>query len=529
MTQTERNPRSRTQDDTSNANPKLDKFHLFRYLPYDLRHSIYVLATPRRVVRVEEGPVNPKEKRAWAEQDYESYFDYAFEKFYKEMLVEMQLPKLHPDLAAFAHNWRHRIPWASYNSRHKQTCLEAYGFTSNQPLHEPWQPSEETPRIPTDWLVDYPELAFELTRKSCLYSDAEIPVFLHVCSESRQALVNWGYRLFFATRTTGPRTWFHPGRDRLCIPHTVECFPRTDDRDYGSGLPGEAHTPYPCPEPGLLLSGCHWDIGQYRVDDLKQVKNVILERPSTGTDQNKLANKIQSILPLLSGLDELLLEDWGLEEFGYWLYPFRGSHAVEVKTPASSVACIPVEDIDAIGYAFWERSRPVDEDRLGPLCYTGYRNSDFNEYLTSPSRSQPYHVAYAEGVKARLLTWRSELTTAQAQKPRIPTIVHVNICPDSCSEIYMSNRHRFWEALKSLSDEQIQEPDFRAKFSQQMNDCPPPFRIKWRDLDWGVEWPETVETARLIDSRAIDWHMEGTLQAWYLNHSEIPEPNFVKL
>ncbi|RKL46404.1 hypothetical protein BFJ70_g2896 [Fusarium oxysporum] len=529
MTQNERNPRSRGQDDMSTAKPKLDTFHLFEYLPYDLRHSIYVLATPRRVVRVEEGPVNPKEKRAWAEQDYESYFDYAFENFYKEMLVEMQVPKLHPDLAAFAHNWRHRIPWASYNSRHKQTCLEAYGFTSNQPLHEPWQPSEETPRIPTDWLVDYPELAFELTRKSCLYSDAEIPVFLHVCSESRQALVNWGYRLFFATRTTGPRTWFHPGRDRLCIPHTVESFPRTDDRDYGSGLPGEAHTPYPCPEPGLLLSGCQWDIGQYRVDDLKQVKNVILERPSTGTDQDKLANKIQSILPLLSDLDELLLEDWGLEEFGYWLYPFRGSHAVEVKTPASSVACIPVEDIDAIGYAFWERSRPVDEDRLGPLCYTGYRNSYFNEYLTSPSRSQPYHVAYAEGVKARLLTWRSELTTAQAQKPRVPTIVHVNICPESCSDMYMINRHKFWKALKSLDDKGVQEPDFREKFSKQMNDCPPPFRIKWRDLDWGVEWPETVGIARLTDARAIDWLSEGTLQAWYLNRLDIPEPQFIKL
>ncbi|KAG5752793.1 hypothetical protein H9Q70_004601 [Fusarium xylarioides] len=526
MSQTGRNSRSGAQDDASNT--KLDKFHLFRFLPYDLRHSIYILATPQRVVRVEEGPVNPKEKRAWIDQDYESYFDYAFEKFYKEMLVNMPVPKLHPDLVAFAHNWRHRIPWDSYNGReYKQARLEAYGFTSSQPLYEPWQPSEETPRIPTDWLVDYPELAFELSRKSSLYSDAEIPAFLHVCSESRQVLVKWGYQLFFATRTTGPRTWFHPSRDRLYIPYTVETFPRTYDSDYGSGLPGEARTPYPCPEPGLILSGCHWDIGQYRVDDLKQVKNVILESPSIGKDQDKLVAELQSLLPLLSGLDELFLEDWGLEEFWDWFNPFRGSHAAEVKTPASSVACIPVEDIDAIGYAFWERSRPNDGNRLGPLCYTGYRNSDFNEYLESPNRSQSYHVAHAASVRARLLQWKSEL--AEAQKPRIPTICHVNICPDSYAKIYMANRHRSWEALTSLHPMQVQDLDFQEKFSMQMSDCPPPFRIKWGQLDWDRDWPDTVEIARLTDANGIDWYMEGTLQAWYLRRFSIPEPQCIEL
>ncbi|KAF5590029.1 hypothetical protein FPANT_6121 [Fusarium pseudoanthophilum] len=529
MTQTERNSRYRAHN-TFSAKPKLDKFHLFPFLPYDLRHSIYILATPRRVVRVEEGPVNPKENRAWVDQGYESYFDYAFEKFYEEMLVDISLPltKLHPDLAAFAHNWRHRLPWESYNRRPKQTCLEAYGFTSNQPAYEPWKPSEETPRIPTDLLVDYPELAFELTRKSAFYSDAEIPAFLHVCSESRQVLVKWGYRLFFATRTTGPRTWFHPGRDRLYIPHTIETFPRTYDSDYGSGLPGEARTPYPCPEPGLILSGCHWDIGQYRVDDLKQVENVILGSPSTGKDQDKLVGELQSLLPLLSGLNQLFLEDWGLEEFWDWFDPIPGLHAVEVKIPASAVICIPVEDIDAIGYAFWERSPPNEDNRLGPLCYTGYRNSDFNQYLENPSRSQPYHEIHAESVKARLHEWRSELTS-QAQKPQIPTICHVNICPDSLSRIYMANRHRFWKAITSLHDMQVQDLDFRQKFSMQMRDCPRPFRINWRQLDWDHDWPDTVEVARLTDANGIDWHMEGTLQAWYLRRFPIPEPQFVEL
>ncbi|CCT70433.1 uncharacterized protein FFUJ_06406 [Fusarium fujikuroi IMI 58289] len=527
MTQTDRNPRFRVQDDASNTKPKLENFHLFRFLPYDLRHTIYILATPPRVVRVEEGPVNPKEKRAWIDQDYESYFDYAFENFYKEKLVKMPVPKLHPDLAAFAHNWRHRIPWDSYNRQYKQTCLETYGFTSNSPVYEPWQPSEETPRIPTDWLVDFPELAFELTRKCALYSDAEIPVFLHVCSESRQALVNWGYRLFFATRTTSPRIWFHPERDRLYIPHTVETFPRAYDRYYGSGLPGEAHTPYPCPEYSLLLSGCHWDIGQYRVDDLKKVRNVILESPSTGKDQDALIRELQSLLPLLSGLNELLLENWGLEEFGDWFYPFRGSHTVEVKTPASSVACIPVEDIDAIGYAFWERSRANDDNRLGPLCYTGYRNSDFNEFLENPSRSQSYHVAHAEAVKTELLEWKSDLATSK--KPRIPTICHVNICPDSFSKVYLANRHRFWKALESLDHMQVQDLDFREKFSLRMSNCPPPFRIHWRQLDWDRDWPDTVEIARLTDAMGIDWYTEGTLQAWYLTRFEVPEPQCIEL
>ncbi|KAF5611225.1 uncharacterized protein FSUBG_2504 [Fusarium subglutinans] len=519
MTQTKRNPFRRAPD----------TFHMFKYLPYDLRHEIYILATPRRVVRVEEGPVNPKEKRAWAEQNHESYFDYAFEKFYKQMLVKMPLLKLHPDLVAFAHNWRHRIPWESHNHQYKQTRLESYGFTSSQPLYEPWKPSEKTPRIPTDWLVDYPELAFELTRESSLYSDAEIPAFLHVCSESRQVLVNWGYRLFFATRTTGPRTWFHPGQDRLYIPYTMEAFPRTYDSDYGSDLPGEARTPYPCPEPGLLLSGCHWDIGQYRVDDLKQVKSVILESPSRVKDEEKLAGDLQSILPLLSGLNEILLETWGLEDFWDWFNPFRGSHDVEAKTPASSVACIPVEDIDAIGYAFWERSRPNDDNRLGPLSYTGYRNSEFNVYLENPSRSKSYHVAHAEAVKARLLQWKSELATPLARKLRVPIIRHVNLCPDSYSEVYMANRHRFWEAITSLHHMQVQDLDFREKFSLQMSDCPPPFRINWRQLDWDSDWPDTVQMSRLTHALAIDWYPEGTLQAWYLRGFEIPEPRCIEL
>ncbi|KAF4427924.1 hypothetical protein F53441_14074 [Fusarium austroafricanum] len=507
----------------------LQIFHLFTKLPYDLRRSIYILATPRRVVRVEEGPVDVKEKHTWFDEGYDSYFDYAFEKFYEQMAANGPNfnVKLHPDLASFAHNWRHHIPWSSYNRPYTQTSLDMYGFTSSRPLYEPWAPSKDVPRIPTDWLVDFPELAFALTRKSCLYSEAEIPVFLHVCVESRQTLMAWGYRLLFSTRTVGPRTWFHPGRDRLYIPYHIDEFPREVESRYHSSNVAEIITPYPVFRPGLLLSGCYWDIGQYSVQDLRQVKSIVLGSPGNYSDMENLIQDLQSILLLLSGLEELLLEGWSLEDFYYWFQKVPGSPSVSERTPASCVACIPVEDIDAIGYAFWERDYWYE----GPiqLPYTGYANNYFNRHKTRPLEVTSYHSAHADAIKDRLLG--SDLVTAQGRRPPIPiTIRHVNLCPDSCSELYKTGRRRLWEALESLDDDQIRKPDFMRKFSQGMDDCQSPFKVEWRSPGYGAEeWPELIERISLMDAEEIMRTPDGMLQGWYLNRFKIPEPQSTEI
>ncbi|KAF4949995.1 hypothetical protein FSARC_13314 [Fusarium sarcochroum] len=502
-----------------------ETFHRFTHLPYDLRHYIYALATPCRIVRVEEGPVNVKEKGIWHENYYDSYFHYAFEQFCKQMLEDAPTfnIKLHPDLACFAHNWRHRIPWSAHNHPYQQKRLDAYGFTSSLPFHEPWQASTDVPLIPTDWLIDYPELAFELTRKCCLYGHAEIPVFLHVCIESRQALIRWGYRLFFSTRTAGPRTWFHPGRDSLYIPYQNIVFPR--DREYRSRLRDQTPipTPYPCIKPGMLLSGCHWDIGQYSVQDLKEVKYLILGTRSRW-DEGELAGCLENILPLISNLEELLLEDWSLQDFVSWFDKIEGSPCVETST-ASSVACIPAEDIDAIGCFYWTRGDAYNDPP--PMSFTGHSNARFNRFKTLSSNS--YHEAQANALEAQLLRWSSTSTTAQDQELRIPTIRHVHLCPESCSKLFTTSRHGLWKALQSLDSDYIRQPDFRTKFLTT-NDFQPPFNIQWRDIEHQQrEWPELIEFVRSLGVEAAstnwaEWSDQSILQAWYLNRFAIAEP-----
>ncbi|XDG05490.1 hypothetical protein ABKA04_005105 [Annulohypoxylon sp. FPYF3050] len=179
------------------------KFHLFNLLPPELRREIYILATPPRVVNVQEVGACSE---AWYER---------LEKFAETCRTTLIQFRLHPDLAYFAHNWRPSI--ASKLRSHNQLPLEAYGFTSTKGRYQPWIPTDDTPEIPSTWLASHPDTAWAMTRDASLYSPAPIPPFLHVCSESREMLKKYGYQLAFGTRTDEPHTWFHFERDILSI------------------------------------------------------------------------------------------------------------------------------------------------------------------------------------------------------------------------------------------------------------------------------------------------------------------------
>ncbi|SPJ72821.1 uncharacterized protein FTOL_02550 [Fusarium torulosum] len=487
-----------------------DTFHRFIDLPYDIRYNIYILATPPRVVRLEEGPLDPTERKLWCD-NYDSYFDYAYEKFCKELTLDDSPNlnfKLHPDIAHFAHNWWPQLrSWSS-----TQQSLDAYGFTSSRPAYEPWKPSKDTPRIPTEWLIDSPELAFVLTRNFCLYSHAEIPVFLHVCVESRQALIEWGYRLFFSTRTAGPRTWFNPARDRLYIPFEFREFPRKDNEHASNQLPSIY--------PNALFSGSCWDIGLYTVQDLKAIKKVILGAPGMIEDQD-LAYWVEKILPLLSNVEELFLEDWSLYDFEDWFDRRPGAPISPFHT-AASIHCIPVEDIDVVGSVFWSSVGPYEQRK--PNCYVGDLIDHFRPFKATSSES--YHATKAKELEAELLEWKYTSKIAQKVDARIPTIRHVNLVPDACAELYLNSRHGLWKAISSLTDEEIREPNFRERFLE-MNVFPLPFNIQWRSVeDYHLGWLELLDemqrSAEELTDPVTDMHR---LQAWYImNRLKFTEP-----
>ncbi|KAH6666017.1 hypothetical protein B0J14DRAFT_660150 [Halenospora varia] len=269
----------------------------FRRLPFEIRREIYLLATEPRFVEVKE--------------HIEQEFDDFVEEFKSQPL---QIQSLHPSLTYFAHNWKDHIPTTiassrinpynhhGYNNntyhqyinphqprwREQQTTLDMYGFTTRKKIPQPWVPSDETPEIPLHWLIDHPEVAWELTRESFLYSSTPIPPLLHTCVESRQALKDYGYELAFRTRTSGPRTWF--------------CF-RDDVLFLGKTHPDES------PLSWLLSPGV--DIGQYNQQDLVRIQGLALKADWAGILNTEETGILLRSIPFLTELFlvEMVLDD----------------------------------------------------------------------------------------------------------------------------------------------------------------------------------------------------------------------------
>lgn len=233
-------------------------FHLFCCLPPEIRIEIYLLATPPRFVHVQEGLVDH------------------YEEFVHHFKTSAFSLELHPSLTHFAHNWRNcllpfgdRPPGApgidflrDYPTP-AQSSLERYGFTSSKPPpRQPWPATPHTPALPLRWLLNQPDLAWYFTRKSYLYSRAPIPPLLHTCSESRDALVRHGYRLAFASRTHGPRTWFHFDRDALHL--------NPIHWDSGQEITGDVLYE------ADLMCRFRYSVAQFLPEDLLRVRNLSL-------------------------------------------------------------------------------------------------------------------------------------------------------------------------------------------------------------------------------------------------------------
>lgn len=277
------------------------KFHLFNLLPPELRREIYILATPPRVVNVQEVGAY---SGAWYER---------LEKFTETCRTTLIQFRLHPDLAYFADNWRPSI--TSKLRSHNQLPLEAYGFTSTKGPYQPWIPTDDTPDIPSTWLASHPDTAWTMTRDASLYSPAPIPPLLHVCSESREMLKKYGYQLAFDTRTDEPHTWFHFERDILSI------------RFVSSALPN-------------VLVNEGWDIGLFRPVDLLRVKRLAIKNGFQTVARNGdwIISDTSRMMRLVPNLKDLFFVVWDPDDVVH--------NTDEPINPRDHHICIPVDELD---------------------------------------------------------------------------------------------------------------------------------------------------------------------------------------
>ena len=89
---------------------------------------------------------------------------------------------------------------------------------------QPWEPTPETPEIPLTWLAGEPRVAFEMQRKTHMYTRMAIPALLHTCVESRQTLMNLGHELAFGTRSAAPRVWFPSWKGHTVSGNALRCM-----------------------------------------------------------------------------------------------------------------------------------------------------------------------------------------------------------------------------------------------------------------------------------------------------------------
>lgn len=411
------------------------RFHCFRALPYELRREIYVLSTPPRLVPILENfPLSPEGQRRWEDDDegLDKKF-FAYESFAQSLgsgNLQFRM-QLHPELTYFARNWRTQLALPPVS--HKQTQLEKYGFTSSKPAYQPWPYTPETPEIPMDWLARHPEIAYELCRDSWFYSGAPIPAFLHVCVESRQALMEWGYQLAFGTRSYGPRTWFHFERDTLQISKI--------NLDHLDSLQSQPH-----PNCGTLLSGCQYNFGQLDCTSLQSVKRLVV--PVAGGHHWEISKDLVNVISLLPNLSDIFLEEWNADDLIEWFVDSdsRKNRRSDMDQLTIATALereprvlIKPEGIDDIASTIW-----FDPNhRIGPP--RGF------DHATPQLATDPWPRIF--GLQARrereiparhLPAIAAQVKAAMPFDTRLPALQPVHTCPESLHQPLLRGRHQFW-------------------------------------------------------------------------------------
>ncbi|KAI1104749.1 hypothetical protein F4804DRAFT_176739 [Jackrogersella minutella] len=488
-------------------------FRFFPFLPFELRREIFILATPPRIVHVQESwGIEDRAHfdgfcKATGLRDDTAKFSYAVEQWLDKYSLEMLQAKLHPDLAYFACNWRHHIP---FQGPYKQTRLEDYGFTSRLGLYQPWVPTAETPEIPLSWLENYPDVAFDLIRGSYLYSEAPIPTLLHTCHESRQMLMSYGYRIAFSTRTRGPRTWFHFGRDRLYIKSLVPDIEILSTNEYGG-----------------MLTGTFWDIlGQFSPKDLQQVRNLILCPVPVSFALSTALSSLEILLPLLPNLEELFMEEWNQHNIKRWLHTTEDDAQILARSERIQRGerevkelwrCIPAEETDALAYLFCYNDRhlvPMHLKFPGPSLL----------FLNKHKEGEQKDVSFFENAARLLEEGLQKMRRAQGADWNVPAVRVVHTCAETIARRLVDGRRTFWNYYVELKKEFATQKPYIPQTVDSPTP-PAPFGMLWQErLSPG--FVDVQELSALQLHRFMGFGPDrDDLRNWYLTKGSAIEPS----
>ncbi|KAJ2990210.1 hypothetical protein NUW58_g3066 [Xylaria curta] len=375
-----------------------DSFHCFNFLPFELRHMIYLFATPPRFVHVREQTEDRDE----------------FDERFKTTPVQL---KLHPSIAYFARNWRGRMrgTWRTRRQQYQQLTFDTYGLSVPRTKHQPWEPTTEVPDISHHFLSENPEIAWEFVRSGLFFSTAPIPALLHATRESRQALIADGYGLAFRTRTCGPQTWFNFKTDILYLSRFY-----SDWDSFHFWLSGNTL----------------WDIGQFDPQDLKRVRRLALESAAhvVSPSYRDGEQEISSILELFNGVDELFLEEIGLEGLTsngdnnqLWSYT-------------------PVLEVDVLSVTY-------ESDNM--ICSAGYNHRDLRAYKEeNMGDGTRFFVDAARRFEERITLRRDELVQRGSVSPwKIPEISIVFIGSPYMCEKLLRWRWDAWNRFEALKED----------------------------------------------------------------------------
>ncbi|OTB11614.1 hypothetical protein K445DRAFT_26333 [Daldinia sp. EC12] len=425
----------------------IDTFHLFPSLPPEIRREVFLLATPPRIVQLQ--------------QRHEILEDF-LERFRNLNPWDIEL---HPSLAYFARNWSEVI--LSYKDLRSQRKLEDYGFTTSCPAQRPWEPSDSTPEIPVNWLFDHPKVAYEFLGKSYVYSKAPIPALLHTCVESRRVLIDAGYQLAFASRNHEPRTWFHFGRDLLYL--------KTLER---AGL--------------RLLDPSPWGTGSIDPQSLQQVQRLVVGGRSIFPFRAFVHDTTYSALSamqLLPNLEKIYFVLWDLPDLSHLSHSeaqlfWKSSRSSTRSSPAVN------SNRDSISYRRepWRFILKEEVDALFPLTvrnlyqptepsYAGHSGWNLTNYGGPTGTHYSYLTRY---IRNRIEEDIDRDVKKESIAPyQVPELEFGHICTEVVARQVFNKRHEVWRQYELAMK---REPPPQPRLPPMVGPRPTsPADLQWKD------------------------------------------------